>query len=502
MSHEGDQHRATPGVMTFGAAAVGEVVAERYRLEEHVDTDATGRQIWRGIDIVLRRPVALIIREPGGEAAQGMLTVAVAMSRLVHPHIVSVYDAIDEGARAYLVREWVPGIALRDILRQAPLDAERATLVTHAIAEAVSALHSAGIAHGNVHPGTILIADDGRVVLADADANGPADPAVDVRAVGAVLYACLTSLWPYAEAGHGTLPDGVRDTAGRLATPRQVRGGIPSHLDEIAADLLDPHTAPPSAAALAAEFARLASERENYEEVEYDEDEADDGPMGFSGVGIGRRRAGGKLALGVAALTVVAIVGALIGAKMLSGSPGAQQSPPIGSAGPTAPAVASGQPIAVSADQVRVIDPPNGNRAELAGAEAVVDGDEKTGWTSDGYNRANFGGLKPGMGLLINLGTPTAVGAVRVTVSAQGASIALRTGTSDPGNTSEGDGAIAADYTAVGQPLEDHGGTVMVFPVPEPEQQMQYLLVWITKLPATDEGRFAITLNEITLLTP
>jgi hypothetical protein len=30
-------------------------LAERYRLEEHVDTDAAGRQIWRGIDIVLRR---------------------------------------------------------------------------------------------------------------------------------------------------------------------------------------------------------------------------------------------------------------------------------------------------------------------------------------------------------------------------------------------------------------------------------------------------------------
>ena len=43
-----------PGVMTFGTAAAGEVLAERYRLEEHVDTDAAGRQIWRGIDTVLR----------------------------------------------------------------------------------------------------------------------------------------------------------------------------------------------------------------------------------------------------------------------------------------------------------------------------------------------------------------------------------------------------------------------------------------------------------------
>src|SRR5687767_5327028 len=97
VSHEGEEHRATPGVMTYGATTAGEVLAERYRLEDHVDTDAAGRQIWRGIDTVLRRPVAIIVREPGGEAAEPMLTVAVALSRLVHPHIVSVYDAIDEG---------------------------------------------------------------------------------------------------------------------------------------------------------------------------------------------------------------------------------------------------------------------------------------------------------------------------------------------------------------------------------------------------------------------
>ena len=139
---------------------------------------------------------------------------------------------------------------------QSPLDPERATLVTHAVAEAVAALHAAGIVHGNIHPGTILIADDGRVVLLDAHADAPSDSEYDVRAVGAVLYACLTGHWPYAEAGRSALPDAVRDGHGRLARPRQVRGGIPRHLDEIATELLEPQVEPPPAAALAAEFAR------------------------------------------------------------------------------------------------------------------------------------------------------------------------------------------------------------------------------------------------------
>jgi hypothetical protein len=506
VSHEGEAHRAEPGVMTFGEPAKGEIFADRYQLEEHVDTDRAGRLIWRGLDVVLRRPVAVVIRQPGGEAAAAMLTSAVAASRLVHPHIVSVYDAIDEGVRAYLVREWVAGVALRDVLGQSPLDAERSTLVTHAIAEAVAALHAAGIAHGNVHPGTILIADDGRVVLTDAHADGLPDPESDIRAIGAVLYACLTSHWPYAEAGHSTLPDAVRDSTGQLATPRQVRGGIPAHLDEIAADLLDLQNTPPAAAVVASEFARLAtqgSSEQDYDpqyDPQYDyDDDADRGPMGFVGSDGGRRRAGGKLALGVAVLTAIAIAGAFIGAKVLGSSSGTNAHIPGGLAGTTAPPSSPGTetPIALTAQQLRLVDPPKGDRAEFTQLNKTIDGNENTGAETAEYKTANFGGLKPGMGILINLGAPTKVKAVKLTVNLQGASIGLRTGTSDPGADSAGDQAIATGYTPIGTMLEDQR-TVMVFAV---GQEVQYLLVWITKLPMDPaKNKYKLSVNEISVL--
>jgi hypothetical protein len=483
--------------MTYGAPAAGELLVNRYRLEEHIGTDAAGRLIWRGVDTVLGRPVALVIRQPGGEAAAGMLTAAVTASRLVHPHLVSVYDAIDERHRAYVIREWIPGIALRDVLLHAPLDAERSVLVTHAVAEAVAALHAAGIAHGNVQPATVLIADDGRVVLTDPHGEVGGDAERDVRAIGAVLYASLTGHWP-SDLSPSTLPDAVRDGAGRLVTPRQVRAGIPPHLDEMAADLLSPQLAPPPAAAVAAELARLATQGSS--ELDYD-----DGPIGFGHHegGGGRRRATGKLALGVAALAVIALTGAFIGARVLGDTP---QTGPSGTAGPptvttTAP-VAGGTPITVRPDQVRIVDPPKGDRTEFAGFETVVDGNDNTGWSTDEYNRANFGGLKPGMGVLINLGTPTKVSAVKVLVSHRGATMELRTGTTDPGDTSNGDKTIASSYTAVGTPLEDYPGTVMVFPVGQEQQEVQYLLVWITKLPPDDKGKFTIAVNEIRLYAP
>ncbi len=521
MSHEGDAYWADPGVMTFGEPAEGEIFADRYQLEEHVNTDATGRQIWRGLDVVLRRPVAVVIRQPGGEAAAAMLTAAVAASRLVHPHIVSVYDAIDEHDRAYLVREWVAGIALRDVLRQAPLDAERATLVTHAIAEAVAALHSAGIVHGNVHPGTILIADDGRVVLTDAHADGQPAPEADVRAVGAVLYACLTAHWPYAEAGQSVLPDAVRDGSGRLATPRQVRGGIPNHLDEIAADLLDLQNTPPTAAVVATEFARLATmgaadaeydspydaQYEGQYEGQYDyEDEADRGPMGFTnGDGPVRRRAGGKLALGVGVLVVIAIVGAIIGAKVLGGSPDDQGNTPLGNTpATTVPATpGNGAPIAITAAQLRLVDPKGGDRTEFSQLAKTVDGKEDTGANTSEYKTAAFGGLKSGMGVLIDLGSPMKVGAVRMSVNLQNASVSLYGGTSDPGATTEGDDSILQTYKPIGKPLVDHSGTVMVLNIPADQQPVQYLLIWITKLPLdSTKGKYQLAINEISVRAP
>ena len=129
--HETAADEAGP-VMTFGAPAVGEILAERYQLEEHVNNDSAGRQVWRGIDVILRRPVAVVLRHPGGDSATEMLQAAVDASRVIHSNLVGVYDAIDEGERAYVVREWVDGEALRELVaEEGPLDPARALSLIH-----------------------------------------------------------------------------------------------------------------------------------------------------------------------------------------------------------------------------------------------------------------------------------------------------------------------------------------------------------------------------------
>jgi hypothetical protein len=91
---DGQASAVVAEAVTFDTPAVGEVLAERYRLEERVGDDGLGRQVWRSVDVILRRPVAVVLRYPGGGSASGMLSAAVAASRLMHPHLAAVYDAI------------------------------------------------------------------------------------------------------------------------------------------------------------------------------------------------------------------------------------------------------------------------------------------------------------------------------------------------------------------------------------------------------------------------
>jgi len=504
--HETAADEAGP-VMTFGAPTVGEILAERYQLEAHVNNDSAGRQVWRGIDVILRRPVAVVLRHPGGDSAKEMLQAAVDASRVIHPNLVGVYDAIDEGERAYVVREWVEGEALRELVSaEGPLDPARATAIAHSIADALAAVHATGMVHGNVHPGTTLIGDDGRVVLADARADSADSRESDVRAVGGLLYYAMTAHWPHTEIAPSTLPDANRDATGNIAAPRQIRAGVPAYLDDLTMDLLDTRVATPEADALTAELARLDSADEEYEDV---------GPLRFTqGTSAEPVRSTRKIVVGVAALVVIAIIGLVFGINAIGNS---NDNPakvtqngnaPTGTTGNTGSNGANNgddttagtpQKIPLSADNVRIVDPPPGDRSDTGEAAKTVDSDKQSAWDTQGFKSAKFGNLKAGMGVLIDLKTPRTVSDVRVEVSSPGVVMEIRTGTTDPGDNSNGDKKIVETY----KPLTTDGptkadGTTVVFTEGFDENvKYQYILVWLTELPLGDDGRYRISVPNI-----
>ncbi|MBO4159451.1 protein kinase family protein [Micromonospora antibiotica] len=506
---EGQEAEETaPPVMTFGAPTAGEILAERYELVEHINNDSAGRLVWRGVDVILRRPVAVVLRYPGGDSATEMLQAAVAASRVIHPNLVGVYDAIDEDVRAYVVREWVDGRSLRELVADGPLDPARATAIGNAVASAMAAVHATGMVHGNVHPGTVMISDDGRVVLADARTDGDDSQEADIRAVGGILYFALTGHWPHAEAplrgataGHGraAIPDAVRDASGAIAAPRQVRAGVPAYLDDLTMDLLDAEIAPPSSDVLSAELGRLDIPAEDHfldqtGTIRFTADGVEDrSPLAAAG--------GRKVAIGIAGLLAVALIGLLIGINTLGGDDDPQTEPvarpsastPAGDATP-APAVRK-----LNIQDIRIIDPDSRQRNELGDAEKMLDGDEDKGWETDTYYSANFSNYKKGMGVWIDLGAPHTVKSLTATLSDSGVSAALFTGTGDFPSSSQGDKDLVKGFkTRIGQPFEQHDGTKMAFDGFDPEQKYQYLLFWITELPSTERG-FKLGVQEISV---
>jgi hypothetical protein len=199
------------------------------------------------------------------------------------------------------------------------------------------------------------------------------------------------------------------------------------------------------------------------------------------------------VAVGGAALALV-ITGMVLGVKALNA-----KADPRNNAQPTATqgvGPANPRPITLTADQVRIVDP-KGDRKETENAGRLVDGKFDTFWSTNGYTRANFGGSKPGMGILINLSEIQHVASVKVELTLAGAKAQLRTGVEDRGDNSQGDTEINETYTAGGDVTL--ACTTTVFPA---DRRAQYLLIWFTELPlqnARSANPFRIGVREITV---
>lgn len=86
---------------------------------------------------------------------------------IVHPNLLKLIRAGEEGGSLYVVSELVDGPDLdRVIRRESRLEPAEAVRVAYAVAEAVGACHARGTLHGNLTPARVLLSEgDGRVVL-------------------------------------------------------------------------------------------------------------------------------------------------------------------------------------------------------------------------------------------------------------------------------------------------------------------------------------------------
>jgi serine/threonine-protein kinase len=202
----------------------------RYRLEERIAAGGVG-QVWRALDLLLDRPVAVKVLRPEyadhSETLDRFRNEARHAGAISHPGIAQVYDYGDWSAAGppFLVLEFVDGPSLAGLLAAGPVDPELALDVIAQAAAGLHAAHRAGLAHRDVKPGNILIGPAGRVKITDfgiayaagqAPITGPGlvmgtchymaperitggagGPASDLYALGIVLHECLTGMHPF-----------------------------------------------------------------------------------------------------------------------------------------------------------------------------------------------------------------------------------------------------------------------------------------------------------------
>lgn len=142
----------------------------RFEVREWIGSGAFGR-VYRAFDPKLEREVALKVPHPGildsARSAERFIREAKAGARLLHPHIVPVFDADNDGTHYYIVSAFIKGQTLKDALEAGPWDVRRTALLIKQLAEALAYAHKEGIAHRDVKPSNILIDEQGQPRLMD-----------------------------------------------------------------------------------------------------------------------------------------------------------------------------------------------------------------------------------------------------------------------------------------------------------------------------------------------
>src|SRR4029079_4394339 len=146
-------------------------IAGRYRIERPIGRGGMGT-VWLCRDERLERDVAIkqIGTLPGETAPDLAVSMREARSSaaLNHPHVVSIYDVVEEGGHIWLVMEYVASRTLAQVIGQdGPMSPEATSEIGVQIAEALLATHAAGTIHRDVKPGNILVTPEGVAKISD-----------------------------------------------------------------------------------------------------------------------------------------------------------------------------------------------------------------------------------------------------------------------------------------------------------------------------------------------
>ncbi len=366
-------------------------------------------------------------------------------------------------------------------------------------AEALAVAHEAGLSHLRLQADTVLLMPGGRAkilglcVEAALHSTTAGDPArSDARGLGRVLYAALTARWPEGEAfGLAAAPF----EHGAICTPRQVRAGVPDAMDAIVDRLLNPspRTGTPlrTPEDLVSALHQLPRPRPPGSGPSADTS----GTMSAVVTGILSPMPtpdGWKPSAATRGAQVAVIGMLVIGLVLLLWQLARALAPE--SLGGQSEAPANVAPlVALKVVSANDFDPAPGNNSENPNqVRLAIDGRPGTTWRTVAYNSVQFGGLKPGVGLVLDLGGPETVRQVKLRLPDAGANIEIRTAADTATQAPQALTAYPVAATVAGAGREE----TVRFTV---DAKTRFVLIWITALPPGSGPTYRGGISEVTV---